>query len=516
MHDAPMHDAPLADSNGQRSEPDTTADTTVPPFDPADRLLLSRIDEVLGLAEERLLAEREAVRRRAEDEARAREQARARREQLLAALRGRQASALELRRQFESLELDSPDDLRAVEEELSRSIAEVQAEVAREEPTPESQGRAEQRGLDELRALLHGVEVGAQGFQYLEKTEQYHQLCIWAGKGRALQAATHSPTPEQEQLFARLFRVLTHTSATYQPGYTDALRRDASYDWLVFVRDHEVALARARNERDIRVRAENTRREAESEAREQQVRRRLEGRRLLRQLEDDLATGSAEVRSAEGGSAGMGVAGLGGVETATTAPAEGGPAPIDPDWFRAQVEALLERLDASDRRLVELVRPYAAILEGNAFRRLRRVLRIEEGEVPTDAESEEERLLLRLEPHLRAKRLWIVGGYERNALRDVFESGLSLDRLRWVETEGNRSTDWGAVEAAIRAHGVDLLVVLTDFVGHDAEKLRPVCEREGVPFVRVGSGCGLLRILQSIERMAGFGGPEPGALRQSA
>lgn len=94
----------------------------------------------------------------------------------------------------------------------------------------------------------------------------------------------------------------------------------------------------------------------------------------------------------------------------------------------------------------------------------------------------------------------IVGGYEREAVREELEEGLKLDRVRWIECEQSHMPDWGSLGASIRSGGVSMVVVLSDFVRHAAEELKVAADGAGVPYVRVGNGCGLLGILRAIQR----------------
>jgi hypothetical protein len=313
-------------------------------------------------------------------------------------------------------------------------------------------------------SLLREVENQVPGLAYLTKEEILAQINIWAGRGRILQQEGPVVSPAAEKMFRRLFGILTQASKELQPGWTPALNRRSQCDWVSFVRANEEALEEARRRRRL-----------EAQRREQELAETAHRREeALRQL-DALRVAVDRIE---------------------------GP---DAEEVRGIVKACLAVMPASDPRLLGLLRPLGEsvgeILSGREFRRVRRALGLREQAPPRSPDPEVSRLFAVLREKLEGARLTIIGGYERPEVRRSLEEGLSLGHLRWVTSEANQLPDFGALATSLRQGGTDAVIVLTDFCGHSAETLRPVCDTLSVPFVRVGNGCGLLRILQSLERV---------------
>lgn len=177
--------------------------------------------------------------------------------------------------------------------------------------------------------------------------------------------------------------------------------------------------------------------------------------------------------------------------------------------IRAEVAALLaEGVSARHTRLVRIVAPVADDLTSPDMRVLRRAARdaaaAEEAEqddgndsaLPTD---------WAWWPATRGRRGVIVGGDPREPNRVRLEQTFGFRELAWEPAEGSR-TSLQKVRDRVRAGGLDVVFILTRFVGHDADQvILPACKDAGVPFVPVQTGYGIAGVRRAIERFVQVG-----------
>lgn len=57
---------------------------------------------------------------------------------------------------------------------------------------------------------------------------------------------------------------------------------------------------------------------------------------------------------------------------------------------------------------------------------------------------------------------------------------------------------WTALNKAYGTGEIDMVLELTRPVGHNVEKFKPVCEKIGIPFVRVARGYGVSALVEAI------------------
>ena len=185
-----------------------------------------------------------------------------------------------------------------------------------------------------------------------------------------------------------------------------------------------------------------------------------------------------------------------------------------PAELRSAVEAQLRRevlaafaagVPARYGRLVRLLAPVASLFEGAEFRSLRRALRDEAED--DAAEAREEAGDEAAVPAdwawwgwTRGKRALIIGGDPREQSRARLEQAFEMGELEWVGAEYKRNNLIG-VRDRVRSGKVDLVILLTRFTGHDADQIiLPACREQGVPFVCVQHGYGVVRVRHAIER----------------
>lgn len=182
-----------------------------------------------------------------------------------------------------------------------------------------------------------------------------------------------------------------------------------------------------------------------------------------------------------------------------------------PAEARSAVEAQVRReiggllaagVSSRNPRLVRVAGPLAALLEGSEFRTLRRAIR-------EDRESEEESEDAAPSPlpagwawwtHTRGKRAVMVGGSPREVNRARLEKAFELAELDWMPAEFRRNS-LQAIRDRVRSGGVDLVLILRSFVGHDADQvILPACREAGVAWASVEQGYGVARVRGAIER----------------
>ena len=174
--------------------------------------------------------------------------------------------------------------------------------------------------------------------------------------------------------------------------------------------------------------------------------------------------------------------------------------------IRTEVSALLtEGISARHTRLVHIIAPVAEELTGPDMRALRRAGRAAALKAESGATEEDEADAPIPEdwawwPVTRGRRAVMVGGDPREPNRVRLERAFGLGELAWEQAEHSRNS-LQKVRDRVKAGGVDLVVILSRFVGHDADQvILPACKDAGVPFVPVKSGYGVVGIRRAIER----------------
>ncbi|MFZ5480644.1 MAG: hypothetical protein ACOZNI_28030 [Myxococcota bacterium] len=179
--------------------------------------------------------------------------------------------------------------------------------------------------------------------------------------------------------------------------------------------------------------------------------------------------------------------------------------------IRAEVSVLLaEGVSARNTRLVHIVAPVADELTGPDMRTLRRAARAAVASAAAEPEDDDE-----VEGPIpddwawwwvtRGKRAVMVGGDPREPNRVRLEKAFAFSELAWEQAEYSRNS-LQKVRDRVRNGGVDMVIILSRFVGHDADEvIQPSCRETGVHFVAVKSGYGVAGIRRAIERFVSLG-----------
>lgn len=176
---------------------------------------------------------------------------------------------------------------------------------------------------------------------------------------------------------------------------------------------------------------------------------------------------------------------------------------LDTD-IRDSVHACLDAgVSLRDLRLVRILRPVLHALDGKRFKDLRAAIREAD---ESETENEDATTDARIPgdwPHFdltRGKNAVMVGGSPREASRERIQSAFGFKTLEWVESEF-RSKSLQRLRDRLSANGPDLLILLTSFIGHDADEiLLPTCRERGIPFAHVEHGYGVVAIRLALER----------------
>jgi multidrug efflux pump subunit AcrA (membrane-fusion protein) len=104
----------------------------------------------------------------------------------------------------------------------------------------------------------------------------------------------------------------------------------------------------------------------------------------------------------------------------------------------------------------------------------------------------------------RGRHAVLVGGEAREERRRQLEQVFGFESLDWVPSEGSRPFLLRTLEQRIRAHEVDLVMLLGEFVGHAvSETLGPVCAAEQVVCLVLDQGDSPAQIADAIRRTLG-------------
>lgn len=176
---------------------------------------------------------------------------------------------------------------------------------------------------------------------------------------------------------------------------------------------------------------------------------------------------------------------------------------VQSQLLRELTEALDGGLSARDPRLVKLFAPMHEDLQSPQFRTLRRAIR----DANSGAQADDEDASGGQLPedwawwsHTRGKRAVVLGGSPREKSRVRLEAAFQLANLDWQPAEYKRNVLQN-LRHRIKSGGLDLVVVLRRFVGHDTDDVVvATCKEVGVPWVHVEHGYGVNRVRASIER----------------
>ena len=171
--------------------------------------------------------------------------------------------------------------------------------------------------------------------------------------------------------------------------------------------------------------------------------------------------------------------------------------------LRREVSALLgSGTSARHPRLVHIVAPAAEHFDSPDFRVLRRAIR-DDQDAAGDDEPEGESPLppdWAWWTRTRGKRAVMVGGSPRELNRARLEKTFGFAELDWMPAEFRRNS-LQTVRDGVRNGGVDIVILLRSFVGHDADQvILPACREHDVGWVSVEQGYGVVRVKQGIER----------------
>jgi hypothetical protein len=329
----------------------------------------------------------------------------------------------------------------------------------------------------QIQALAREVADGESHFGMLEQKEQFAQLKIWIGRFRRLQSWAESSTAEavglteeDHSLLREIFPRLVGISKQYMPGYIEAFSRSFETDWDAYV---------AEAEEQMRTAVEGARRdkEMESRRREQHVRD-AERQRQARQ--------SAESAFDE----------LKGVIARYHLPDEG---VLE---FHSVLARVISGMGTSDPQLLELVRPFSDLLNGKEFRALRRNLdRVD----PDEARRAENEMLKEqfqdLVTATRGLHVLMIGGAVREEARRSLLQVFDFEELEWEPYESARPVMLKSLEQRVRNQGMDVVLILKEFVGHHvSEILRPLCQEHSIPCLMIEHGYGAAQVAETLRK----------------
>jgi hypothetical protein len=326
----------------------------------------------------------------------------------------------------------------------------------------------------QIQALAREVDDGEKHFGMLDQKEQFAQLKIWIGRFRRLQAWVESGSADlsddEVAQLREIFPRLVGISKQYMPGYIEAFSRAFETNWDAYVAEAEeqlrVALELARQSKET----EQRRREIASKEQE----RRSVAREIGHSALDELK----------------------GVIARYHLPEEG------VEEFHEVLSRVVSNLGTSDAKLIELVRPFAELLGGKDFRALRRNL---ERVDPDEARRQETESLRDQFQDLiavtKGKRVIMIGGDVREEQRRSLLQVFDFDELEWIRYEDARPVMLRSLEQRVRNRGMDLMLILKQFVGHHvSEILRPECEKQNIPCLMIEHGYGAAQVAEAVRR----------------
>jgi hypothetical protein len=320
----------------------------------------------------------------------------------------------------------------------------------------------------QIRGLMAEIEDGASHFGFLDAREQKAQLMIWIGKLRRLQSTNASRPQDEVQQLESIFRRLVSLSKQYMPGYIDAFQEGYTADWDLYIADAQeqfrISSEQGRRDRE-------TRQQREEQAAREAARKKVSREAALIAIED-----------------------LRAVIATHKIPDDG------LDEFNAVLARVVNLGGSSESELLELVRPFRELITGSDLRTLRKHLdRIQDEEDKlgeSAAVRERYRELIAL---TRGRRALMIGGAVREDARKSLQQTFEFDELEWEPYEGNRPAALNSLEQRVKNRGIDLVLILKNFVGHSvSERLRPLCEENDIPCLMVEHGYGAQQVGETL------------------
>ncbi len=311
------------------------------------------------------------------------------------------------------------------------------------------------------------------------------RMRIWLGQLRRFQDDYELDESTKKELYLSFGAINRARKDLAVQGFVDALNRNFRTDWEEYVRTWEQRLESARvqdqldREEDERMELDRLERERLSaEERARSDARLKEVTEILEELADE-AIWRSDAEAQED--------------------------------VREMILAGLDDGGCQSEEFLAAARPFAPLVQGSEFRKLRRSLAkrgldFEEitwiGSDEDDGPADE--LCERLRPVWKGKRIAIVGGLPREQVRRRLESGLELREARWYEYYRHHC-DQEQAESAIRSGTVDLVVLLIRYAGHKINEIREVCRGAGVECRVIDRGCGVTSLLRGLEEAGASG-----------
>jgi hypothetical protein len=382
----------------------------------------------------------------------------------------------EAQRELDAIARESVDSQKALQAALER-YQELRRELDRLLPQLASDftetdrlvsGIARLFPASQIPELSTEIEDGATHFGALSSREQKAQLMIWIGRLRRLQGMDFEEGGEEVQAMEMIFRRLVGLSKQHMPGYIDAFQEGYVADWDQYIIEAQ---------EQFRIAAELSQRDRELKSqREEQSLREAERRRLAREAYREALR---DLRA---------------VIAAHNLPHDG-------------VEEFLEVLGkvvnlggASEQETLDLVRPYRELISGGDFRVLRKHLdRIRDDEIKVEEDTALRDRFAELVAQTRGRKAVMIGGAVREDARKALRLFFEFDDLEWEPYEGTRPAALKSLEQRVKNRGVDLVLILKEFVAHHVpERLRPLCEESGIPCLMVEHGYGANQVAEAL------------------
>ncbi len=185
-------------------------------------------------------------------------------------------------------------------------------------------------------------------------------------------------------------------------------------------------------------------------------------------------------------------------------------AAVSSQLVRAFAEALNAGVNPRDTRLVNLAASWLELLEDARFRPLRRAVREDQGSLDASLEKTYDAIPEDWDwwGRTQGRRAVMLGGSPREKNRARLEQEFRFSELVWDPAEHKRNV-LQRLRSRIRSGGVDLVIVLRRFVGHDTDDVVVrSCKESGVDWVHVEHGYGVNQVQAAIERFLTPAPPE--------
>ena len=316
--------------------------------------------------------------------------------------------------------------------------------------------------------LSKEIEDGTVHFGALESREQKAQLMIWIGRLRRLQGMNFTEGGEETQALEVIFRRLVGLSKQYMPGYIDAFQEGYVADWDQYIADaqEQFRLAAEASARDRELRA------ARDEQSVREAERRRQNMTLYRDALRDLRAVMATRHLPEEGL----------------------------DEFFSTLARVVNLGGGGDPEVHDLVKPYRELLNGPEFRVLRKHLdRINDEDNKVEEDSALRAKFTELINQTRGRKVLMIGGAAREDARRTLRQFFEFDELEWEPYEASRPALMKSLEQRVRNRGIDILLILKEFVGHHVpERLRPLAEESGIPCLMIEHGYGASQVAEAL------------------